>query len=107
MKRDFIKKTIAVSLTAMAMLSVTYTKADAEWIKDTEDNWTWNENNYKLVQYIIDDNENLSINKFECEYRAFPREELTNLLISNGCRSVEWKFPEETGFYQPIVIAKK
>ena len=69
--------------------------------------WTWNENNYKLVQYIIDDNENLSINKFECEYRAFPREELTNLLISNGCRSVEWKFPEETGFYQPIVIAKK
>lgn len=20
---------------------------------------------------------------------------------------VEWKFPEETGFYQPIVIAKK
>ena len=69
--------------------------------------WTWNENNYKLVQYIIDDNDNLSINKFECEYRAFPREELTNLLISNGCRSVEWKFPEETGFYQPIVIAKK
>lgn len=47
MKRDFIKKTIAVSLTAMAMLSVTYTKADAEWIKDTEDNWTWNENNEK------------------------------------------------------------
>ncbi len=69
--------------------------------------WSWNENNYKLVQYIIDDNENLSINKFECEYRAFPREELTNLLISNGCRSVEWKFSEETGFYQPIVMAKK
>jgi len=24
-----------------------------------------------------------------------------------GCSEVEWKFPEETAFYQPIVIAKK
>ena len=24
-----------------------------------------------------------------------------------GCREVVWKYPEETGFYQPIVIAKK
>lgn len=69
--------------------------------------WEWNGENYKLVQYIIDDEKNLQVSKFECEYRAVRREELTNLLISNGCKSVVWKFPEETGFYQPIVIAKK
>ena len=69
--------------------------------------WTWDDDHYKLVQYIIDDENTLQISKFECEYRATRREELTNLLLSNGCSHVEWKFPEETGFYQPIVIAKK
>ena len=29
------------------------------------------------------------------------------LLIVNGCREVVWKFPEEIGFYQPIVVTKK
>ena len=38
---------------------------------------------------------------------ATRREELTNILISNGFSSVIWKFPEVTGFYQPIVIAKR
>lgn len=69
--------------------------------------WTWEDDLYKLVQYIIDDEAALQISKFECVYRATRREELTNLLLSHGCSSVVWKFPEETGFYQPIVIAKK
>lgn len=69
--------------------------------------WVWDDNHYKLTQYIIDDEETLQISKFDCEYRATPREELTNLLIANGCSEVVWKFPAETGFYQPIVIAKK
>lgn len=69
--------------------------------------WGWDEDHYKLIQYIIDDKETLEINKFECEYRAVRRKELTDILINNDCSSVVWKFPEETGFYQPIVIAKK
>ena len=69
--------------------------------------WSWDDDHYKLIQYIIDDENALQISKFECEYRATRREELTNLLIANGCSKVVWKFPEETGFYQPIVIAKK
>ena len=69
--------------------------------------WVWNGEHYKLTQYIIDDEETLQTSKFDCEYRATRREELTNLLIANGCNKVEWKFPEETGFYQPIVIARK
>lgn len=69
--------------------------------------WTWDDDRYKLTQYIIDDEQALQISKFDCEYRATRREELTNLLIANGCAEVVWKFPAETGFYQPIVIAKK
>ncbi|MBQ5321640.1 MAG: class I SAM-dependent methyltransferase [Oscillospiraceae bacterium] len=69
--------------------------------------WNWNDDHYKLIQYIIDDEKTLQISKFECEYRATRREELTSLLISNGCSKVVWLFPEETGYYQPIVIARK
>ena len=29
------------------------------------------------------------------------------LLLAAGCSRVMWQFPEETGFYQPIVIARK
>ena len=66
--------------------------------------WVWNGDNYQLTQYIIDDEENLQIGKFVCEYRATRREELTNLLLSSGCSQVIWKFPEESGFYQPIEV---
>ena len=69
--------------------------------------WTWNNDNYNLVQYIIDDEDKLQVSKFECEYRAVRRKELTDLLKANGCSEVVWKFPEETGFYQPIVIARQ
>ena len=69
--------------------------------------WVWNGDHYQLTQYIIDDGENLQISKFVCEYRAVRRDEMTNLLLSCGCSEVVWKFPEETGFYQPIVIARR
>ena len=69
--------------------------------------WDWEGDNYKLIQYIIEDSKELHVSKFPCEYRATRREEMTELLLQNGCTQVEWKFPEETGFYQPIVIARK
>ena len=63
--------------------------------------------NYRLTQYIIDDEEKLQTGKFVCEYRATRREELTKMMLSHGCSEVVWKFTEETGFYQPIVVARK
>ncbi len=69
--------------------------------------WKWSGDNYRLTQYIIDDTHSLSVSKFDCEYRATRREELTQLLLESGCESVDWKFMDETGFYQPIVVARK
>lgn len=68
--------------------------------------WVWNGDHYRLTQYILDDEETLQASKFECEYRATRRDEITRLLLDHGCSEVVWKFPEETGFYQPIVVAK-
>ena len=69
--------------------------------------WDWTGENYHFTQYIIEDEGTVSVSKFECDYRATKRDELTKLLYDNGCHEIEWKFPEETGFYQPVVIAKK
>lgn len=69
--------------------------------------WVWKNENYKLIQYIIDDEDTLQVSKFDCEYRATRREELTKMLKSNGCKEVSWKMPEETGFYQPVVVARR
>ena len=69
--------------------------------------WKWEGDNYKLIQYILEDGDTLQASKFECEYRATRREEMTKLLKESGCREVTWRFPKETGFYQPIVVAKK
>ena len=69
--------------------------------------WDWNGDRYHLTQYIIEDDRSLQVSKFDCQYRATRREELTQLFIANCCHSVEWIFPEETGFYQPIMIARK
>lgn len=69
--------------------------------------WSWQNDCYKLTQYILDDGASLKASKFDCEYRAVRRDELTELLSESGCSKVTWKFPEETGFYQPVVIAIK
>lgn len=69
--------------------------------------WDWTDDRYKLTQYIIDDTESLQTGKFECEYRATRRAELTQLFVSEGCSNVEWLFPDETEFYQPIIVARK
>ena len=69
--------------------------------------WDWAGENYRLTQYILEDGETLQTGKFVCEYRATLRSELTALLRHHGCREVNWLFPEETGFYQPIVTAIK
>ena len=69
--------------------------------------WEWKDEHYKLIQYIIEDGDGLKASKFECEYRAVRRDELTELFTDEGCREVVWLFPEETGFYQPVVVARK
>ncbi len=69
--------------------------------------WDWAGENYHLVQYIIEDGDTLSVSKYDCEYRAVRRVELTELLHAAGCSRVTWKMPTDTGFYQPVVIAEK
>ena len=69
--------------------------------------WEWNDENYRLVQYIIEDGESLETSRFECEYRAVRRQELTDLFLAAGCTRADWKMPDESGYYQPILAVRK
>lgn len=69
--------------------------------------WDWSGDSYRLTQYIIDDGAELSVSRYDCQYRAVRRQALSELLQAAGFSSVRWHFPEETGFYQPIVSASR
>ena len=84
-----------------------YIHKTAEGQRVSFQTWEWKGENYHLVQYIIDDEEMLQISKFECEYHAVRKRELTDLLLANGFSGVSWKTPEESAFYQPIVVARR
>ncbi|WP_153801947.1 hypothetical protein [Filobacillus milosensis] len=40
-------------------------------------------------------------------YRALLREELSQILSEAGFSNITWNMPEDTGYYQPILIAEK
>lgn len=84
-----------------------YIHKTAEGQRVSFQTWECEGENYHLVQYIIDDEEMLQISKLECEYRAVRKRELTDLFLANGFSGVSWKTPEESAFYQPIVVARR
>lgn len=55
--------------------------------------WVWNGDNYQLTQYIIDDEENLQIGKFVCEYRAITIEMRIKAAVRKGCRWFLREYP--------------
>jgi glycine/sarcosine N-methyltransferase len=69
--------------------------------------WDWHdERRYTFHHYITQETasgwstfHNVSV------YRAILREELTAILESAGFVNVRWLFPNESGFYQPVVVA--
>lgn len=67
--------------------------------------WDWHGERYAFTQYIIEDEGEASLSRFACEYRATRRDELTALLRAAGFREISWLMPEESGFYQPVVLA--
>lgn len=44
---------------------------------------------------------------FETTYRCLLRAELDRALARAGLQDIRWHFPADTGYYQPIVTARK
>lgn len=71
--------------------------------------WDWEENDIYIVNhYLIKQNGQECITTYNStRYRAIKRFEISELLKEKGFNNIEWLMPEDTGFYQPIVVAKK
>jgi SAM-dependent methyltransferase len=72
--------------------------------------WDWtSERFYTFHLYITRE---VTGGEWECRhcaagYRALQRAELNEVLSGAGFRQVRWLMPAESGYYQPVVIAKK
>lgn len=71
-------------------------------------NWEKDKNIYTLDHFIVRKDRNMW--KTDCRsttYRAILRCELSMILIEIGFTDIIWRLPEETGYYQPIITARK
>jgi hypothetical protein len=72
--------------------------------------WTWatDGRSYEVEQFILQPHgEGWSTKSVRTRYRALKREELSRALITAGFRDVRWHMPETSGFYQPLVTARR
>ena len=78
--------------------------------------WDWAEDGerYAVSQFIVRDGRAgdaaevalWTARSVRTEYRALRRAPLTAALQAAGFVAVTWRMPEETGFYQPVVVAQ-
>jgi SAM-dependent methyltransferase len=76
--------------------------------------WDWEDDDgsrndrYTLHLYLTAESQGAwTTQHFVSEYRCLRREELSLALSTAGFKQVEWRMPAQTGFYQPIVLARR
>ena len=70
--------------------------------------WDWiDDARYVVHLYITaSSGQEWKTHHFVSEYRCLLREELSDVLRNAGFEMVHWLMPSESGFYQPIVLAR-
>ncbi len=72
--------------------------------------WDWTEDGqfYTVNLFIVrQENEGWNTTHRVTKYRAIQRKEMDEALLQAGFKDVAWHMPEDTGYYQPIVTARK
>ncbi|MCM3628460.1 class I SAM-dependent methyltransferase [Paenibacillus glycanilyticus] len=72
--------------------------------------WDWadHEKTYRTNHFLLQEINGQWITKHnKTQYRALLREELTPILSMAGFSDIEWTMPSVSGYYQPIVTARK
>ena len=70
--------------------------------------WDWiDAARYTVHLYITEETNHMwTTHHFVSEYRCILRSELSNELESVGFKDMQWLMPGESGYYQPIVLAR-
>jgi len=72
--------------------------------------WDWADDlsSYDLNMYVVTHHgDEITTQSFPSQYRALRRETLSLALSQVGLTDIQWFMPVESGWYQPIVIARK
>jgi glycine/sarcosine N-methyltransferase len=70
--------------------------------------WDWNKqgDSYELELFLLKRNSHgWDTSSYKTQYRAWQRHELSSIFEKVGFKNIQWLMPEETGYYQPIMIA--
>ncbi len=71
--------------------------------------WDWLEDGINIIFHLFilrSISGNWKILEYTGQYRALRRQELTQLLSEAGFTDIRWLMPQETSYYQPIVICR-
>lgn len=70
--------------------------------------WAGDGKTYTTNQFIVQEIKGEWKTKHNrTEYRALLREDINKVLSATGFTDIEWHLPADTGYYQPIVTARK
>lgn len=72
--------------------------------------WDWLEDNsgYHSEMFILKQIDNQwQTDSYKSKMRAWQRDEVSAVLAQVGLSDIKWYLPDESGFYQPIVTARK
>jgi hypothetical protein len=74
--------------------------------------WDWADSTAEDARYVLhlyitlESEREWTAHHFVSEYRCLLRDEVSAALATSGFEDIRWLMPRETGFYQPIVLAK-
>ncbi len=69
--------------------------------------WDWDDEHYTFTQFfLIHQGDDWQMRHYTSRYRALRRDTLSNALANAGFNAIQWLMPAESGFYQPVVVAR-
>jgi SAM-dependent methyltransferase len=71
--------------------------------------WDWAEDgrSYAVHQFFVHESSGeYRTSHYDSRFRALRRAEMDEALKAAGFRDIRWHFPEDSGFYQPVVTAR-
>jgi SAM-dependent methyltransferase len=78
-----------------------------DWTDGTDTDPQKNDPSYRLHLYItVESPQGWKAHHFVSRYRWLLREELSSVLRDAGFNEIRWLMPAESGFYQPLVLAR-
>jgi hypothetical protein len=71
--------------------------------------WDWaaDGRTYRVHQFILQEEGGWRTAHHGGEYRALLRDDLAAAVRQAGLEEVRWHTPEESGYYQPVVTARR